>query len=542
MDSLQEIKVDNIQELIQNIECANIKNNKCKYILNGNFIDVIELIHKYSLKKDEILHFNEKFYMFDYQQFKALELKYENTFATGPRSMYGHVITKLKINNVNVEIRQSPKTNYEHKFQSKLIAKYDKQEYVVLDIETTGLDPLIDDVIQICIYESNDNKYVRYLPLEKQQKNTACNINRITNQTLKTKTSLTQEEVNNIIKQFNLENKLVMVWTGKNLFDRLFLEIYFAEHKLKGLEFFKFFNARTLLNKYEIGINDCSKDSIARLYGINSSNSHDALEDCKIEKEIIVNILNGNVAPLFADYENKIMKDVIEFFYQLVNNYELHVLHKNELTSESIAISLKLKHLYFKLCEVFKLKYGYILNDYDKNHKKRGLEWIDIHHVDEIETHNIGVRTQLAKMSNNVKEVQALSKYNKHDRLIYVNKVEHFILHAVLDVYKNYPQEMYSAQGIHYIFGDLIKLEIGNFYKQDIEFSWHKKRGEVYKHVSFEQILQIYISVCRYYNIKDIKPFIQQYWKLNDYCYDENKYEYFVGKINSQLNLDKEGL
>ena len=155
--------------------------------------------------------------------------------------MYGHVIYNLNIDGLCVQIKQSPNSNYESRFKSKQTTNYNNQKFVVLDIETTGLDFLVDDIIQIGIYESSTNNYVRLLPLNKKTKNTAKDINRLEEKTLKEQTALTQLEVNAIIEQFNLKENIIMIWTGKNLFDRLFLEIYFKEHNLSGLEYFNFF-------------------------------------------------------------------------------------------------------------------------------------------------------------------------------------------------------------------------------------------------------------------------------------------------------------
>lgn len=47
----------------------------------------------------------------------------------------------------------------------------DPKKYLVLDVETNGLNPAKDDLLSISIYKPDDGKaFDRFLPLEKQSK------------------------------------------------------------------------------------------------------------------------------------------------------------------------------------------------------------------------------------------------------------------------------------------------------------------------------------------------------------------------------------
>ena len=91
---------------------------------------------------------------------------------------------------------------------SKIRAK----DYVVLDVETNGLSSLRDDLLSISIYKPDDKKiYNRFLPLELSDYVYTTDINGITLKMLKDKLPLTQEEFDKIIKDFELENRIILI-------------------------------------------------------------------------------------------------------------------------------------------------------------------------------------------------------------------------------------------------------------------------------------------------------------------------------------------
>lgn len=502
----KELKFDFVQDIIDYIDNHNDRKEKRgTLVINGNEIDVLRLVKHYKLKYP-----NQSYKNCNYRLFRACMMPPKNSFIIGPSSMYGNVITRFNIKDWIVEVRFNLKSSYEHNFASIMAKELTKEtEYVVLDIETTGLNPVTDDIIQIGILKNENEYYSRYLPLEKKETNTAFAINRISDACLKNSTPLTQAEVDEIIEKFDLKNKVVAIWTGKNLFDRLFLEAYFLEHDLKGLENIKFFNAKVLLDKYvELNLSYSPKDYIASLYQISVKNAHNAISDCIIEYTIIENLLFGNISPLLETPYNKYLAAIKEYF------------------SSRYKAKYKAKILYDKFCETLIYKNGPVLNDYDCEHLTRGQEWIDIHHVDEKTIDDIATRTNLALAIGDKDVLDSLKPYNRRERLVYANKVEHFILHCLIEIFR----EGISG-GPHWTFGDIIKMQIGFFEKGTKEYEIQQSQETFYSSISLEEVVKIYTFILKMNNL-DLDSCINNFYKLKDYNYDEEKLSNFKNKIN----------
>lgn len=463
--------------------------------LNGNEIDCAKIIKKYRLKYSGISYENDI-----YKFLKNATPKKKGTFLIGPRSMYGHSSVNFNISNHCVIIKMNQKTNYESRYKSKIIDNFNaKQPYVVLDIETTGLSPLVDDIIQIAIYESENNHIVKYLPLVKKSTNTGYETNHISDEELSEKTALTQEEVDKAIEQFDLANKPVVIYTGKNYFDRTFLEVYFLENNLSGLEKIHFFNAKSLVEAlWNDGLYpyECKdKDTVAQWMGINTDKAHTAPKNCIIEKEIIEKI------PSLRDEEKKFgmqncrENDIVREIYNLVMSTDYC-----PKTAEN---------LYNKYCHYLKKKHGRLSADYDCPHRTRGAEWLSIHHIDEIEFPDIATLTNKAIEQNDIQMLDFLKPHNRKDRLTYADQIEHFLLHALIFLYNH---EQSGAP--HFLFGEILKQEIGIFDENSKERRIQYILYRFFRYISFEEICSMYKKIVA-------KQYRREFWKLNEYAHDD---------------------
>ena len=166
----------------------------------------------------------------------------------------------------------------------------DLKEVVFLDLETTGLNPLTDDVIEIALYDpSNGKEYSRLLPLNrcKTIPSEIESLTGITNDMIKELPPIKSQELDELIDEFDLKRKKILIWAGMNMFDTHFLASLFINVGNKNFKYLKFASAMDIIKEYsDVNFNSLSKDYLASYLNINSNGSHRALSDCKIETEI----------------------------------------------------------------------------------------------------------------------------------------------------------------------------------------------------------------------------------------------------------------
>ena len=162
------------------------------------------------------------------------------------------------------------------------------KDYVVLDVETNGLNPFTDDLLSISIYNPLTGEiYNRFLPLDMQPLVLTTWINGITEDMLQYEADLTQEEIDFLIDRFRLKDRVVLLYCGsnKNLFDVNFLVSYCKRHNLNGFEDLKYKNIKSIFPPTP---RECrgqmTKDNLCRIFGIIGVREvHSGFNDCILE-------------------------------------------------------------------------------------------------------------------------------------------------------------------------------------------------------------------------------------------------------------------
>lgn len=166
------------------------------------------------------------------------------------------------------------------------------ENYVVLDVETNGLSSLRDDLLSISIYQPDTHRmYNRFLPLELNRDVYTTHINGITKKDLKKATPLTQEEINQLISDFELHRRTILTYGS---IDEKFVRNYFKRKGLSGFDQLKFFNFKRNIISSRFSDGSISKDNLCRLFGIeNVQDLHSGVNDCLLEWKLFEK-LNGN--------------------------------------------------------------------------------------------------------------------------------------------------------------------------------------------------------------------------------------------------------
>lgn len=166
-----------------------------------------------------------------------------------------------------------------------------EKKYVVLDVETNGLSSIYDDLLSVSIYKPDDNKILnRFLPLELAKSVYTTDINGITKKMLKDAKPFSQEEIDNIIEEFELDKRTILTYGN---IDEKFIKNYLKRKKLKGYERMNFYNFKHDIISSSFAGN-VTKDNLCRIYGINNVKEvHSGENDCLLEWQLFKK-MNGN--------------------------------------------------------------------------------------------------------------------------------------------------------------------------------------------------------------------------------------------------------
>ena len=84
----------------------------------------------------------------------------------------------------------------------------EKKGYLVLDIETTGLDYIKEDILSLSIFDPKNNKiFQKYFPLAKRKRILNSKIHGITPKFLKGANHFSQSNIDYLIKDFNITQR-----------------------------------------------------------------------------------------------------------------------------------------------------------------------------------------------------------------------------------------------------------------------------------------------------------------------------------------------
>lgn len=167
------------------------------------------------------------------------------------------------------------------------------QRYVVFDLETTGLDPEVNEILQISAIKYENHTYVDSLsylikPIKPIVSNTAFNINHITNEMVKDAPSI--NEIIPIVLEFLCDEIII----GHNIrFDLSFFTVSLRKLSYPRLTN-KYLDTLSLSKQYIKGVSNYRLESLNNELSLSSLMSHNALNDCVITNELFEYIMERN--------------------------------------------------------------------------------------------------------------------------------------------------------------------------------------------------------------------------------------------------------
>jgi DNA polymerase III epsilon subunit-like protein/Zn finger protein HypA/HybF involved in hydrogenase expression len=166
------------------------------------------------------------------------------------------------------------------------------QKYVVLDVETNGLNSQWDDLLSISLYRPDTGQtFDRFLPLCLEHEVYTTKFNGITKSMLKGEKRLSQDEVDFLINAFDLKNRTILIYGN---LDARFLKFYFKRNRLQGFENFHFYNFKHDIVSSGFTQGVVTKDNLCRMVGIENVNDvHSGLNDCFLEWQLF-KTMNGH--------------------------------------------------------------------------------------------------------------------------------------------------------------------------------------------------------------------------------------------------------
>lgn len=178
--------------------------------------------------------------------------------------------------------------------EREFVSSVEASKYLVLDVETNGLSSKQCDLLSLAIYSPDKEKmYNRFLPLELNNSVITTNINGITEEMLKGAVALSQEEVDKIINEFDIDNKTILTYGN---IDAKFMRTYFARHKLSGIDKFHFYNFKHDIISSRFSEGNITKDNLCKLFFIDNVKSiHSAENDCILEWKLYQRLNGGKL-------------------------------------------------------------------------------------------------------------------------------------------------------------------------------------------------------------------------------------------------------
>lgn len=222
-------------------------------------------------------------------------------------------------------------------------------KYLVFDVETNGLRTSNDDLLSLTIYDPTTGIcYNRFFPLDLQPLVLTGYINGISEKAINSETHMTQDELDWIIENFQLNDRILLSYSGgKGTFDSLFVQNYCKRHGIVGFENLQFENIKNHIPEAPYGSEgQLTKDNLCRLFNIEGvKEKHTSYSDCLLEWK------------LFEKLESECIFFINEHLFRYTPDYIVPVSYLSKYPLLCDYAHINVPHVYGQATELFKISF-----------------------------------------------------------------------------------------------------------------------------------------------------------------------------------------
>ena len=178
-----------------------------------------------------------------------------------------------------------------------LINEFQRDNIIVFDVESTGVDVTEDEIIQIAAIKINRNgevieRFEKFLKNIKSVKNSE-HIHGFSDEFLKE-----NGEVKNIVLKEFIEFSEDAVIVGHNVqYDINILTSELEKSELGKPRFKAFYDTLDIYRRFHPNLNDYKLETLSNIFKTNHKPSHDAMDDILATKELLVSAISNDIMP-----------------------------------------------------------------------------------------------------------------------------------------------------------------------------------------------------------------------------------------------------
>ena len=265
-----------------------------------------------------------------------------------------------------------------------LIDEWQNNNIVVFDVESTGVDPTQDQIIQIAAMriDCHGNETERFVRFLKNDKSVARSehVHGFSDSFLKAN----GEDRKQVFKEFLAFSKDRVI-VGHNVsFDINILESELRKTGLQDPDFKTFYDTLDIYRRFYPNLNNHKLDNLSELFETNHRPTHDAMDDILATSELLVHALKEKIIPTSFQRMNKVSGHLAAFsdISGQLDDFFLQVASKRPFDIiTTIVLNFKMKQLYSEE-KINNLRKFYTLieeiDNPNKNHKDALLEVLKV--------------------------------------------------------------------------------------------------------------------------------------------------------------------